>query len=781
MGNPWHWRVSASEGLGPETFDRDSYNECVYPDGSCVKNYFNAIYIPDAQPDPDIVRPELFPRGWERGLPFVSHTSVGSGSEEKFLSAELYSGHNAATKQCSGDVVQTTYVRYRRDVLPGISPGSPYAEWYRANQAVEGTRVVYNLDNHHYVDTAHEDFTGVGGFRTTTTTGTLWSGSTQNELRTAQANSDSERGSYPGNYTPVTIEDPWLFGLSDWSQQSEPDTLGVTTTKVETQFDTDGFLRCRGSFANDVSRGDHDIVTVYERDLSDPHGLVNHVKTYGGDLQILSTNGPVCGIDTTSATPGFWVSHDYERATLVASWQVDPSNPGTAPLFLTHDVDIDPQSDAVLVSRDPNGYATTLTYDSSGRVVVSTPDEGAAVHTAYQRFSADPLMPAKVTTTFMSGPTVLSETAVELDDFGRKVIESRKLPDGTDSQKQSTWDVQGRPLTVSEWGDFSKITTYSNFDLWGHPQQMTPPDGSGHNLDFQYAGRRTITKTVRRALGTGSETAVDVVEEFDSYGKLRTVREQSGNEIAMTPKLVINEVDANSNAGVDVADFIELYGPPNHSLNGYVLVLYNGNGNTSYGAYDLDGYQTDSNGFFVLGDTDTPNGDYGAWHGNHLQDGPDAVALYIDDASSFPNGTPVTNNRLGDALVYHTNDHEDFGLINVLTPGQEQHDEDGGSQSSTVFSNARVPNGGTSYSKPGNTAWYRQQLPTPGLPNDAVAETPTTYGYDVQGRLTQIQSGLDPFIQTRNIITMPVVSWCRRPFPKVRVAEPTASTTPRGA
>lgn len=67
--------------------------------------------------------------------------------------------------------------------------------------------------------------------------------------------------------------------------------------------------------------------------------------------------------------------------------------------------------------------------------------------------------------------------------------------------------------------------------------------------------------------------------------------------------LVINEIDADS-PGADIAEFIELYSvTPNLSLDGNALVLFNGSGDASYAAYDLDGQSTDANGYFFISDS----------------------------------------------------------------------------------------------------------------------------------------------------------------------------------
>jgi hypothetical protein len=174
--------------------------------------------------------------------------------------------------------------------------------------------------------------------------------------------------------------------------------------------------------------------------------------------------------------------------------------------------------------------------------------------------------------------------------------------------------------------------------------------------------------------------------------------------------VVINEVDADT-PGTDTAEFVELIGPAGAPLDGLVVVFYNGNGDASYAAFDLDGFSLDAGGFFVLGNAGVPN--VGLVFGsNGLQNGADAVAVYEGDAVDFPNGTPVTAAGLVDALVYDTNDGDDPGLLSVLTPGQPQVNEGGGGNSS-VDSNSRVPDGGA----PFDTSTYVQQAPTPGASN----------------------------------------------------------------
>ncbi|WP_100642980.1 Ig-like domain-containing protein [Alteromonas facilis] len=183
--------------------------------------------------------------------------------------------------------------------------------------------------------------------------------------------------------------------------------------------------------------------------------------------------------------------------------------------------------------------------------------------------------------------------------------------------------------------------------------------------------------------------------------------------------VVINEVDADT-AGSDTLEFIELYdgGVGNTPLDGLVVVLFNGSDDRSYNdAFDLDGYTTNEEGFFVLGNEAVSPAPSIIINNNALQNGADAVAIYAGHASDFTNDTPVTGISLVDALVYDTSDSDDAGLIDVLTPNQPQQNENGASNKD-YHANARVPDGGAAL----DTSSYLQQSPTPGASNVATAE-----------------------------------------------------------
>jgi len=129
-------------------------------------------------------------------------------------------------------------------------------------------------------------------------------------------------------------------------------------------------------------------------------------------------------------------------------------------------------------------------------------------------------------------------------------------------------------------------------------------------------------------------------------------------------QVIINEVDAD-NTGADMFEFVELYdgGAGNTDLSGLVIVFFNGSDDASYQAFDLDGFSTDANGYFLLGNTSVTPAPGIVFNDNSLQNGADAVALYSGDAADFPNDTPVTTNNLVDAIVYDTSDADDRKVV----------------------------------------------------------------------------------------------------------------------
>ncbi|MBC3845433.1 T9SS type A sorting domain-containing protein [Winogradskyella echinorum] len=130
-------------------------------------------------------------------------------------------------------------------------------------------------------------------------------------------------------------------------------------------------------------------------------------------------------------------------------------------------------------------------------------------------------------------------------------------------------------------------------------------------------------------------------------------------------QVVINEIDVDT-PGSDTEEFVELKAAPNTSLDGYIVVFFNGSNDLSYGTWDLTGKTTDANGFFILANTSLVSGsdiELPPGGSGYVQNGPDAIAIYQDSAANFPDGTGVTTTNLIDVIVYSTNDSDDIELL----------------------------------------------------------------------------------------------------------------------
>jgi hypothetical protein len=175
-------------------------------------------------------------------------------------------------------------------------------------------------------------------------------------------------------------------------------------------------------------------------------------------------------------------------------------------------------------------------------------------------------------------------------------------------------------------------------------------------------------------------------------------------------QLVVNEIDSDT-PSIDDKEFVELKSNvPFFSLNGYVVVFFNGNpssstANQSYFAVDLNGFVTDANGIFVLGSNAVSPVPQKIISDNTIQNGEDAVAIYLGSVANFPDGTLATATNLIDVLIYDTSDPQATSLMTLFNV--------------FVQTNENVNSLGTTQSiqrKPDGT--YEVKAPTPGATND---------------------------------------------------------------
>ncbi|WP_400077208.1 endonuclease I [Winogradskyella sp. R77965] len=147
--------------------------------------------------------------------------------------------------------------------------------------------------------------------------------------------------------------------------------------------------------------------------------------------------------------------------------------------------------------------------------------------------------------------------------------------------------------------------------------------------------------------------------------------------VGWSQTIVINELDADS-PSTDTAEFVELKSQtPNFSTDGYILVFFNGSSSgedSSYMVIDLNGYTTDNNGLLLIGSTGVAPFPQVVISENVIQNGADAVGLYLASINDFPEGTLATQTNLVDAIVYGTNDSDDTALLALMGETTQYND-----------------------------------------------------------------------------------------------------------
>lgn len=176
-------------------------------------------------------------------------------------------------------------------------------------------------------------------------------------------------------------------------------------------------------------------------------------------------------------------------------------------------------------------------------------------------------------------------------------------------------------------------------------------------------------------------------------------------------QIVINELDCDT-SGIDDVEFVELLSEtPNFSLDGFVLVFFNGSINgqhTSYLALDLDGYETDVNGLLLIGSTNLSPFPQYVIAPNSIQNGVDAVAIYRADDLDFEEPIKAyVDDTLIDVLIYRTTQSDGNEFVSIFSAFNP---------SIQIISEGATNN--TSSIQRNNDGTYTVKSPTPRQLND---------------------------------------------------------------
>ena len=351
-------------------------------------------------------------------------------------------------------------------------------------------------------------------------------------------------------------------------------------------------------------------------------------------------------------------------------------------------------NDQSYAAFDLDGFST----NASGYFVIGNP----GVNLAATTFPTD---------TLQQGPDAVALFQGDATNFPNGT--TVRITNLLDALVYDTSDPDDSGLLVLLNAGQAQINEAGANDSPAHANQRCP-NGSG--------GQRNSAAYAQAPPSPGAANNCNAVTPGVTPTPTRTpVTPTPTSSITPVTNVVINETDVDT-PSTDTAEFIELFdgGVGNTALDGLALVFFDGASDKSYHAIDLDGVRTDANGYLVVGNKAAASVVITFTDGK-LENGADAIGLYIGSASDFPNNTALTTNNLLDAIVYGTDDASDAGLLVLLQAGQQQMNEAGARNTDTV-SMGRCPNGSGGQR---TTAALALVPPSPGQANSCGSAVPT--------------------------------------------------------
>ena len=438
----------------------------------------------------------------EYGMPFTHHVADGTGT--RFLSSRTYSG--------ASTLLRRGFSRWEYEA-PWET--SPTFSLYDGNRRLVSGRTVFEDDGAKYADLDLSNFDGLGHYRQNTTNGNFDSGN----VRTGFTNFNPSNGTYGVNFVMIGSTAPWVLETFTYRDEIE---AGVTARAEFCFNSTTGALDRVRTLKTGTSRVASDLLSVYTVDSA---GQLTQERYFGGDTQSIN-NGGSC----TFGLPAdqYRLDHTYQYGVRKTSEYRDAS--GVPLSFKSLDVDVDLNTGLVRASRDTSGIQTDFEYDSLGRLRFSKPAAGhdGWTETAYTRAtSPSSLARANVyrRTNGASSGASLAQNETRYDAFGRISEERVLMPDGSWSSRATTYNGREWTATASELGSPGNVTQYLNYDPFGRPGIIRPPDGFAHDVTFSYLGDRQKARTAKVATtqhfdGTIIESSATTTERYDRQGRL---------------------------------------------------------------------------------------------------------------------------------------------------------------------------------------------------------------------------------------------------------------------
>ncbi len=250
---------------------------------------------------------------------------------------------------------------------------------------------------------------------------------------------------------------------------------------------------------------------------------------------------------------------------------------------------------------------------------------------------------------------------------------------------------QGMLVEVQNVAVTTAANSYDEFEVTGNLlvddmiyDYSNPALGTSYSslVGFLYASYGN-----HKLLPRDSDDMVEVMVDGDVDGEV------DGDSESVTSGVVINEIYYDTpDSDESLKEFVELYGTPGMSLNGYELVANNGSqepGSDEYYSLDLSGSTIPDDGFFVIAHPSAESGLAAVRDlsddGTLWQNGADSIVLLLNDSpvdtlgygsgandweGSVATDVSNSNSLARDPDGYDTDDNStDFGVCATPTPG----------------------------------------------------------------------------------------------------------------
>ncbi|XP_054699285.1 uncharacterized protein LOC129213385 isoform X1 [Grus americana] len=222
------------------------------------------------------------------------------------------------------------------------------------------------------------------------------------------------------------------------------------------------------------------------------------------------------------------------------------------------------------------------------------------------------------------------------------------------------------------------VTSYGLVDALVHKTKKTDRADTlvriltpGRDAFLEDSTFRTMDESIERCRGEDSQWIFQVAVPTPG----------TDNHCILTSQLnasavLISEVLAASSS--EEFEFIELQGPHSTMLRDIVLVLIDGWTKDIYFAMDVYG-KTSLDGLLLIGPAQSKTPVDLPFPENTtrpvLRGGPNAIALYRGNSSSFVPGKALPVTGVLDAFVYTSNEEPNAELLETLTPGRPAYEE----------------------------------------------------------------------------------------------------------